>query len=184
MDNNIDQTVEIKARCKDQKAMQARIENLGAVLVSNENQRDTFFRLPKDKSGMRLKLREAANDKLLIGYSRPDTAGPKNCLVDLYEYSEAEKLLAVLTSTLGVLLEVKKIRKVYRLGRAKIHLDQVENLGDFVEIEILGQRDRDTPKDLKAECDKLIEKLEIATDSLVECAYADLLMRNAAHQAD
>ena len=181
MQNNVDQTVEIKARCRDPQAMEARIERLGAVLVSDENQRDTFFRLSENKSGMRLKLREAANDRLLIGYSRPDIAGPKNCLVDLYEYSDAGKLRAVLVNSLGVLLEVNKVRKVYRLGRAKIHLDRVESLGDFVEIEILGQRGKDTPEDLRAECERLVEKLEIGADSFIECAYADLILKKQAH---
>ena len=166
-----DQTVEIKARCRDLDRARELISGWGAELLGRENQTDTFYNVPDG----RLKLRVSSAEKLLIGYHRPDQAGPKHCLVDLCPAEYPERLDQVLSNRLGVRVVVRKDRERWLLGNVKFHLDRVENLGEFIEIEILGKRGVDSVESLHSVCEEYIHRLGIAPDDLVENAYADLL---------
>ncbi len=166
-----DQTVEIKARCRDLPHAQNLIQGWGAKLLGRETQADTFYNVP---SG-RLKLRVSSAEKLLIGYDRPDQPGPKHCVVDLFPVEHPEMLDAVLTARLGVRITVRKDRERWLLGNVKFHLDRVEQLGEFIEIEILGKRGVDTVESLRKICDSYMDKLGIPQDNLIENAYADML---------
>ncbi|MEA2062211.1 MAG: class IV adenylate cyclase [Gemmatimonadota bacterium] len=173
MQTQADQTVEIKARCRDPEAIRAAILAAGAQAQGYVTQMDTFYNVPQG----RLKLRRGGKESLLIGYLRPDQPGPKHCLVDLYPCRDADSLDKVLSGTLGVKAVVKKERSVFLLGdRVKFHLDRVESLGDFVEIEVLGVRDKDTVEELKETCEKYLDLLGISGKDLVERAYVDLLL--------
>ena len=171
MEPNIDQTVEIKARCVDPEKKATLIRNAGATLISSELQEDTFYRVNRG----RLKLRRSKTDRYLIGYRRPDQSGPKHCLVNLYAYRDADRLDKVLTEALGVRVSVKKMRDVYRLENVKFHIDRVQGLGSFVEIEVLGLRGKNSVEELRKTCEKYMRLLEIQLEDLVEAAYADLL---------
>lgn len=166
-----DQTVEIKARCRDLAHARGLIQGWGAKLLGRETQTDIFYRVPKG----RLKLRTSSAERLLIGYQRPDTAGPKHCVVDLYPVEHPQLLDAVLTARLGVRVIVRKDRERWLLGNVKFHLDRVEKLGEFIEIEILGKRGVDSVESLRTVCESYVEKLGIRQEDLVNNAYADLL---------
>jgi adenylate cyclase, class 2 len=166
-----DQTVEIKARCPDLEHARELIQGWGAKLLGRENQSDTFYNVP---SG-RLKLRVSSAEKLLIGYDRPDQPGPKHCVVDLYPAEYPEMLDAVLSARLGIRIIVRKDRERWLLDNVKFHLDRVEQLGEFIEIEILGKRGVDTVEGLRTLCDNYMDKLGIRQDELIDCAYADML---------
>lgn len=168
-----DLTVEIKARCVDIDRARTIIQGLGAELLGREEQTDAFYNVP---SG-RLKLRVSEAERLLIGYDRPDTAGPKRCLVDLHPVDDPDSLHAVLAARLGVRTVVRKVRERWLLGNAKFHLDRVDGLGKFVEIEILGNRGQDSEDSLRTKCEKYMAELGIESDDLVEDAYADMLDR-------
>ncbi|MEA1996270.1 MAG: class IV adenylate cyclase [Gemmatimonadota bacterium] len=174
MEPRADQTVEIKARCHDPVRIREVLESLGASFKALENQTDTFFHT---RSG-RLKLREGELENLLIGYLRPDTGGPKHCLVNLYEVRDAMSLGKVLESTLGTRVVVKKTREIFILGNAKFHIDRVERLGDFVEIEVLGRVGTDSVEHLRSSCEDYMAKLGIEPQDLVPEAYADLIERS------
>jgi predicted adenylyl cyclase CyaB len=166
-----DQTVEIKARCSNLGRARELISGWGAKLLGRENQTDTFYNVPDG----RLKLRVSSVEKLLIGYHRPDQAGPKHCLVDLYPTEHPKRLHEALSNRLGVRVVVRKDRERWLLGNVKFHLDRVDGLGDFIEIEILGKRGVDSVESLREVCDDYMRKLGILEDDLVEVAYADLL---------
>ncbi|HLA39459.1 MAG TPA: class IV adenylate cyclase [Candidatus Glassbacteria bacterium] len=166
-----DQTVEIKARCRDADSMRAKILSWGAVLLSRESQSDTFYNVPRG----RLKLRRCASEKLLIGYLRQDIGGPKHCEVNLYRYGNPDSLHQVLDGCLGSRVVVNKTRERYLLGNVKFHLDTVEALGDFMEIEVLGRRRKDNLEHLQRTCEKYMELCGVLKEDLVEKAYADLL---------
>lgn len=166
-----DQTVEIKARCSDLDHARELIKSWGAKLLGRENQTDIFYRVPNG----RLKLRTSSAEKLLIGYNRPDQPGPKHCEVDLYPVEHPEMLDTLLSARLGVRIVVRKDRERWLLDNAKFHLDQVEKLGAFIEIEILGKRGVDSVQSLQVICDEYMNKLGIRQKNLVENAYADML---------
>jgi len=166
-----DQTVEIKARCPDPERTAELIRKTGAEFKGRHSQVDTFYRVPRG----RLKLRRSESGECLIGYLRPDLSGPKHCLVNLYPCSDSELLDRVLSDALGVRITVKKQRQIYLLENVKFHLDRVEGLGSFVEIEVLGRRGVDSVETLRADCEKYLGLLCIRPEDLVEAAYADLL---------
>ena len=83
-------------------------------------------------------------------------------------------LRELLSDALGVRAVVRKIREVYWVGRARIHLDRIEELGEFIELEVvLGEQD-DIAAGV-AEANRLMEALGIGEHDLVACAYVDLL---------
>ena len=51
---------------------------------------------------------------------------------------------AVLTEALGVRGTVRKERTVIRIGRTRVHFDRVDNLGCFVELEVVLKPDERT----------------------------------------
>jgi predicted adenylyl cyclase CyaB len=69
---------------------------------------------------------------------------------------------------------VRKTRTVYRVGRTRIHLDRVEGLGDFIELEVVLRSDEELASGASV-ARELMARLEIAEDDLVEAAYVDLL---------
>jgi adenylate cyclase class IV len=63
---------------------------------------------------------------------------------------------------------------VYLAGRTRIHLDRVDGLGDFVELEVvLGPEDDEQGGE--AEAHAVFAKLGVDENDLVAVAYVDLL---------
>jgi predicted adenylyl cyclase CyaB len=164
--------VEIKATVADFERATAALARLspgpGEWLV----QEDTFFRCP----GGRLKLRRlSATAGQLIYYERPDRAGPKTSEYVLAPTAEPERLQAVLTAAHGVLAVVRKQRTVRMVGRTRVHLDEVEDLGRFIELEVVLE-DGESAERGVAEAYALMAALGIEEDQLVAPAYVDLLL--------
>ena len=119
--------VEIKARVKDIDALRDNVEVNCDKFSGLIEQEDIFFNV---ESG-RLKLRILAADHgQLIFYQRPDRFGPKVSEYHISETAEPEKLKSVLSKALGIRGVVRKERHLYWIGQTRIHLDQVEGLGD------------------------------------------------------
>lgn len=164
--------VEIKARVRDA----ARLRHLAESITDQPecvlHQEDTFFRVPKG----RLKLRVLAlNVGELIYYERPDQQGPKQCLYRIYRTIDPEGLKATLAASLGVLGIVRKRRTLFMSGQTRIHLDEVEGLGDFMELEFVLRPGQD-PQEGQRTCRELMRKLEIRDEDLQDAAYIDLFL--------
>jgi adenylate cyclase len=138
-------------------------------------QTDTFFRVGRG----RLKLREASGTgSELIYYERPDESGPKESSFERVAVPDAPALRTLLASALGVSGQVEKLRLVFRVGRTRVHLDQVHGLGDFLELEV--ELAPDEPAETGAEdARRLMRRFDIGEDALVRDAYVDLLNREA-----
>jgi predicted adenylyl cyclase CyaB len=163
--------IEIKARLRDPEAVRARAEALSDTPVQIIPQEDTFFNVPRG----RLKLRELAPDRgQLVYYERPDVAGPKRSDYILAATTEPSALKAALTAALGVRGVVRKRRCLYLAGQTRIHLDEVEDLGTFVELEVV-LRPGQTDAEGQAIADGLLAKLGVQEDDLLEGAYMDLI---------
>ena len=127
--------VEIKARCLDTKAFERILRSLGANFHGVDHQLDTYFRVSQG----RLKLREGNIENALIHYAREDdSTGPKKSHVTLYQLGQrAPELKNILSNSIGILAVVDKRRKIFFIGNVKFHIDTVEHLGTFVEIEAM-----------------------------------------------
>ncbi len=166
--------VEIKAYAKNY----VRQLELAKTLADGSSQllvqTDTFFNSPKG----RLKLREFPDrDAQLIYYHRNDQSGPKLSSYHITHTPNAEQLKLTLRDTLGELAVVKKRRTLLMSGRTRLHFDQVEGLGDFIELEVV-LRDEEHLEEGEQEAQTLMHELTIQDTDLIETAYVDLLLAN------
>jgi len=163
--------IEIKARVDDFAALKARAESLSDGPVQIIPQEDTFFNTDKG----RLKLRLLAPDQgYLIYYERPDQDGPKRSDYFLSKTEEPETLKNVLTLALGVRGVVRKTRYLYMVGQTRIHLDEVDGLGHFMELEVVMQVGQSEAEG-QSIAEDLMRRLGVREDALLEGAYMDLL---------
>ncbi len=163
--------IEIKARVPDFAALRQRAAALSDTPVEVIPQEDTFFHTPKG----RLKLRLLAPDRAqLVYYERPDQDGPKRSNYHIFPTSDPENLKMTLALALGVRGVVRKTRYLYMAGQTRIHLDDVEGLGHFMELEVVlcdGQTDAEG----QAIAEDLMTRLGVRQEDLLEGAYMDLL---------
>lgn len=165
--------IEIKARVPDLEAVEARARPIATVGPQEIFQDDTFF--PCERG--RLKLRDFGDGTgQLIHYSRADEAGPKVSDYVVGATQEPGALREALERAYGILGRVVKRRRLYLVDRTRLHLDKVEGLGSFVELEvILG--DDETAEAGEAVARGLMVALGISEEQLVTGAYLDLLER-------
>ncbi|XP_044041348.1 uncharacterized protein LOC122870960 isoform X2 [Siniperca chuatsi] len=165
--------VEIKAKVSDP----ARFAEKAAQLSQSEGtiirQHDTFFNCSQG----RLKLRDFMNGSgQLIFYERPDTDGPKLSRYSISPTNDPSSLRAVLSDALEVKGEVRKERRLFLIGQTRVHLDAVEGLGNYMELEVV-MRPEQTVEEGQQVAEDLMEKLGVSKESLVTGAYMDLLLK-------
>ena len=69
---------------------------------------------------------------------------------------------------------MRKHRTLYLVGRTRIHLDRVESLGHFLELEVVLAEGESPDAGVK-EARALMTALGLADDQLIDGAYVDLL---------
>lgn len=163
--------IEIKARCADLDAVRDVLEAENARFVGDDRQIDTYFAVPNG----RLKLREGLIENALIHYERTDQAGPKPSEVTLFKTTDGADLKAILAAALEVAIVVDKRRAIYFLDNVKVHLDRVEGLGTFVEIEAIDVDGTFSAERLHAQCQHYLERFGIAEADLCTHSYSDML---------
>lgn len=167
--------MEIKARIDDLEECQEKASKLcdgqTPILLY---QHDTFFRSPRG----RLKLRVFKNQDSvseLIFYDRPDCDGPKLCDFHKASVEDPENLKKTLALSMGILGEVKKKRILFTYEQTRIHLDEVEGLGSFMELEVC-LRDDQTLEEGQSVAEEIMQKLGLERSQLVSGAYMDALL--------
>jgi len=175
----VSRNIEIKAFLKDRAAALATAARLSGSAPEVIHQQDTFFR----GVGARLKLRIFAPDRgELIRYERADVAGARCSRYSIARTADPEVLLDILTQTLGVTGTVEKVRTLYWVGPTRIHIDQVQGLGDFLELEVVlgtGQSTPQSEEEGKGIAAALLRKFGIGPEDLIAEAYVDLLAGGA-----
>jgi len=163
--------VEIKARCENQGKARDILKSLHADFKGVDHQIDTHFKV----SNGRLKLREGNIENYLIFYERENREGPKQSKVTLFENNPDSSLKEILVKALGTFVIVDKQREIYFVDNVKFHVDTVEGLGAFIEIEAID-RDGSIGKDrLREQCDHYMDLLGVKADDLISVSYSDLL---------
>jgi predicted adenylyl cyclase CyaB len=163
--------VEIKARVSDLTELEHKVRQLAEHGPQHLTQTDTFFHALHG----RLKLREFGDGSAeLIAYSRADQGGPKISSYQRAAVQDPAALKRALAGSNGMHLQVRKTRTVYLAGQTRVHLDRVEGLGDFMELEVV-LTDQQTAQHGEAIAQQLMQALGISTEQLIHGAYADLL---------
>jgi homotetrameric cytidine deaminase len=164
--------LELKARDPDPTATRARCLAFEGIDDHGElRQRDTYFASPHG----RLKLREhAGGPSELIAYRRVDgesryirTPAP-----------DPETLREALEAALGSTVVVAKTRRLLMWENVRIHLDQIDELGTFLEFEALIGPGLNDPDQARAKIARLRDELRIDDDQLLTVSYSDLLLDN------
>jgi homotetrameric cytidine deaminase len=164
--------VELKARDLDPDATLRAALDHGAADQGVLRQRDVYFAAPAG----RLKLRVQDDGAQLIGYRRADAAEARLSSYHLADVPDPEATIAALDATLGVTVEVIKRRHLLLWRDVRLHLDDVEGLGRWVELEAVAPPD----SDLAAEHEKVAELREvlgIEDERIVGEGYAALLLQ-------
>jgi predicted adenylyl cyclase CyaB len=165
--------IEIKARVKNPEHFLAQAMTLADGPQEIISQKDTFFKVSQG----RLKLRDFGNGTgQLIRYHRPDRAGPKISDYAISPTNDPEGLCNVLKQSLSEIGTVTKRRTLLMSGRTRIHLDEVENLGWFMELEVVLTTGED-PDQGEREANLLMRELGVKPEDLIQGAYLDLLDR-------
>lgn len=164
--------LEIKAPVADPAAFRARARALATETVGVDRQVDTYFRVPTG----RLKLRESSlSGAQLIPYRRPDDDGPRRADYQVLPVADAGGLKALLTEMLGVHRVVRKRREIWLVGNVRIHLDAVEALGDFMELEAVFDGTPAAEAEEQRKVAHLMKELGVAEADLVATSYEALL---------
>ena len=167
------QDLEFKSELRDAPLARAVLERRNGVHACTIRQRDTYYRVPTG----RFKKREAEVDGVaepteFIRYDRDYRPGPR---ISRFQILTPEETAERFGETLPApWLVVEKTRELYMADGARVHLDEVDGLGRFLEIELLV-----TPKNNLA---RAHERLSALRSALAPClgepiadGYADLL---------
>jgi predicted adenylyl cyclase CyaB len=163
--------IEIKARVDDLASIEEKVKPLATSRPDVLRQEDVFFNCPHG----RLKMRVLHDDHAeLIHYERPDEPGPTYSKYSICPVPNPILLRRTLRNALGETMVVRKKRQVYLIDQTRIHLDEVDGLGTFVELEVVLKPGQDAQAGRQIAAG-LMHKLGIEESHLVKEAYADLL---------
>jgi len=163
--------IEIKAHLRDRAALEERAIGIAERGPIDLAQDDTFFAC----AGGRLKLREFAVDRgELIFYQRSDQGEPKLSQYWIAETGSPGDLREVLGRAYGTIGRVRKRRRLYLVGSTRIHLDEVEGLGSFLELEVvLAETESEAHGEALAR--HWMQVLGVVSEDLLRAAYIDLM---------
>jgi predicted adenylyl cyclase CyaB len=166
--------LEFKARLIDATSVLKRARELGADLWGDLRQTDTYFAV----DGGRLKLRETAGFQAeLIYYRRDEDGADRPSDYEIAHSADADALRSVLTHALGVVATVKKRRTLLVLDSTRIHLDNVEGLGSFIELETPIKEDE---AEARVRIDALVAALGFDWSDCLRVSYLDLMLQEKA----
>jgi adenylate cyclase, class 2 len=162
--------IALKARCEDLHSIRAFLVAHSARFIGTDHQKDTYFNVP---SG-RLKLRQGNIENALIHYDCSAQPDPNSGSVHFFPLSEADGLISLLDKALGVTMVVEKCREIYFIDNVKFHLDEVQHLGCFVEIEAVDVDDTIGAEQLAQQCADYKDALGIREEDLLPHSYSAL----------
>lgn len=133
---------------------------------------DTYFHVARGR--LKLRIRDGEPAGTLISYERPNEATSRLSDYRLIPIPDAFALRKTLTQSLGVLVTVTKRRTVFLYGATRIHFDDVDELGTFIELEtVLGMQSYDAAL---AEHRFVFDTLGLSGGEIVPESYSDLLL--------
>jgi len=160
--------LEYKTSCSDHAENLRRAAACGASDRGVLHQEDTYFAVP---SG-RLKLRRFGDGSAeLIGYTRPDEKGVRKSDYVKIPVPSPEEVQRTFGALFGVRTVVRKSRRLFLYRGSRIHLDEVEGLGCFLEFEVPDPADGDPV----ALMEELMGIFGVAPEAAIPGSYADLL---------
>ncbi len=165
--------IEIKAKCNDLETIRNILTEKKAFFKGTDNQKDTYFKV---KNG-RLKMREGNIEYSLVHYDREDISGPKRSDVLYYHPRKEDLVKQQLLKAIGTLVVVNKRREIYYIDNIKFHIDEVDELGSFIEIEAIDKTGNIGAEKLYEQCKEYLSLFQIKDEDLINNSYSDMLMK-------
>lgn len=165
--------IEIKATSTDPDRLEKVLRETTRSEPVLLKQHDTFFKVLRGRLKMRC---DEKGQSELIYYRRDEQKGPKLSRYFRKSLKDANKKKEELSKLFGIESEVNKTRKVFLVDNARVHLDNVEGVGEFVEIEVVLDSPRQKTRG-KRLLQKLMDLLDISEKDLISDAYETLIIR-------
>ncbi len=163
--------IEIKARVGDLDSTRTTALELGARPHAIERQTDRYYTVD---GAHRVKLRTVAGGRAeLVEYRRPEAAGVRASDYTVTPVRDATAGLCLVPKG-KPLVVVRKRREVLLWENVRIHLDEVDRLGTFVELEAVVD-DRHDDAACRAHVATLLAALGLTDADLIRASYAELL---------
>ncbi len=169
--------VELKARVDSPTEIERRLRSSGARFRTTLRQRDVYFRRVRGR--LKLRVQRPGRDQL-VWYDRPDVADTKESRIVLTALPPDHGLEPVLSSALGIRVVVTKVRNVYEWKGTRVHVDDVEGLGTYLEFERTMEPDA-LPASAHSELRAMLAQLGIPAGALERGSYSDLLASRDSH---
>ena len=162
--------MEVKARCADLEGLRRRAAALATRHLGVDHQVDTYFHT---RAG-RLKLRESSlSGAQLVPYRRADAAGPRVSDYQVIPVPDGGATRDLLAALLGVRRVVRKEREIFLWHNVRIHLDRVDGLGTFMELEAVYDGRPESEPAERRKVEHLLKELRIPQSDLVPTSYGD-----------
>ncbi len=165
--------LEAKFRLSDRVQAPERAEAMGFSYRATLVQCDTFFATP----GGKLKLREEANGASLIHYQRDHDGALELSNYSITPVADVVGARAVLDAVLGIIATVRKRRILMLHDNIRLHLDEVEELGDFGEIEAVVA-EGENPEIYRPAVAAILAALGLSSGELISSSYFELMRLN------
>lgn len=167
--------IEIKSLCNTPYEAEQKLLEHGAFLYGIDKQTDTYLEVPNG----RLKIREGTVENNIIYYKRTEKKDSfKESHVDLIAINESNyNFIHLLKDILSTKVVVKKTRKIFFIEHIKFHIDEVEDLGNFIEIEAIDNNGLISKDQLTLDCEYYMQLLSITQQDIISGSYSDMLLQ-------
>jgi predicted adenylyl cyclase CyaB len=167
------ENIEIKARIEDPDQIRELVKELDHTFVGLDHQIDTYF---KTTNG-RFKLRESSlSGPYLIFYLRNNISGPKSSVYQKLPVADSKGLKDLLKEMQGIHTIIEKKREIYLYENVRIHLDEVKELGNFLEFEAVMDEKYSNKEVEIGKVKYLMEKLGVKNEDLIGESYENILL--------
>ena len=156
-----------KARLANADVIASVLIAMGASFVGEDHQYDIYFQVQNGK----LKCRHGTLGTLITHYERIAVGPLEKTHVYRYDVNPSEAEVQQLFSTGERIGETQKIRKQYQFQNVTVHLDELPNGENYIEVEAKDYSNSFSEEDLQSQCKDLFEKLGIASVDLMQTGY-------------
>jgi len=162
--------LELKTRVASLAAVREQLGSMGAILQGTERQDDRYFPVPNGRLKLRVSTMDGAH---LVAYLRPEDGRFRTSRFQRLPVPDPEALAGTLAAMLGSGRRVVKLREVWWWRDVRVHLDDVEGRGTFVELEARVDRIGD-PEAAAERLDHLCRTLALSASEALGGSYGEM----------
>jgi adenylate cyclase, class 2 len=159
-----------RAKVNNLEELENKLVLLEAILIRTSHYIDTYFETAKGT----LKLREARRQTILINYENKRINSRKSDDIIVYNHRFSNALKNILMFQFGIDKVITMKRKIYNFENVQLQLDVVQDLGDFIQVEILNAEGTFTELQLANQYEFFWEFFEIHPKQQVYKSYYEL----------